>query len=126
MDPLSNDQEILPQFRNEPPTEISVDRKPDEHEEARQRCIHAYEQKSIAQPDELLACLGLVNSGLVDLALRYRNVIVQSFTDESSNLEHVRKVAAATDDYLRLVRQVQAYAQLEVRFREASKRKEDK
>jgi transposase len=74
--------------------------------------LHRFYQKNRDKMQILLGCTveTAAQAGLVDLALRYRNEIVQSFTDESSSLEQVRKVSGATDDYLRLVRQVQAYA----------------
>jgi hypothetical protein len=65
--------------------------------------------------------MALVNSGLLDFSEHYRTIIADAFSHGIKTLADLRQIASAMDGYLKLVRQTDRFAQMEIRMREANR-----
>jgi hypothetical protein len=120
---LSDNPEILSNYV-EKSSAVTPDRATDERENARFTCIRAYEAIALQQPDPLRACLETVNCGIMDIVSHYQTLIEQSFASGIKNIADLRQLAPAMDSYLKLVRQTDRFAMMEIRMQEANKRTE--
>ena len=76
--------------------------------------IGEYRQESLERSDPLQAVLGAANSGLIEVFHRYRAAIDRRIGAEPS-LDQLRKMIRDLEMCLKLARQVERYAQLELR-----------
>ncbi len=82
-----------------------------------------YQIKSLEKDDPLEANLGSINSGLIRMALWLDETIEQAMESGPPNVERLSKVLPAIDTHLRVTRQVDRFANIELRAAEARKPK---
>jgi hypothetical protein len=76
--------------------------------------IGEYRQESLERPDPLQAVLGAANSGLMEVFHRYCAAIDRRMGPEPS-LDQLRKLTLHLEMCLKLARQIDRYAQFELR-----------
>ena len=91
--------------------------------EARLGRVHDYLTNSLKKKDALEANLGSVNSGLIRVALWLDETIAKTIESGPHSIEHVESVQPAIDTHLRVARQVDRLAQIEIRAAESRKPK---
>jgi hypothetical protein len=74
-----------------------------------------YQAQSLGKPDALQANLGSLNSGLMRIALNLDEALEQALSGGPRTVERVQKLLPAIETHLRVARQVDRFAQLEMR-----------
>ena len=82
---------------------------------ARLSRVGDYQTRTLAQEDALLANLGSINSGLMCVALWLDETIKQALESGPRSVERLRRILPAIDTHLRVSRQVERFAGLELR-----------
>ena len=100
------------------PIQLSVEPKV-EQQVARLRRVSDYLTSSLAKADPLEANIGSINSGLMRLALSLDDIIERAVGAGPQTVEGLENVMPAIDTHLRVTRQVDRFAQLELRSHEA-------
>jgi hypothetical protein len=118
---LSDEREILPNLADKSTAAQSPEQAFDKSGDPRLSCIRAYEELSLRQPDPLRACLAVVNCGLMDFVAQYHTIIEDALSNGAKSLSDLRQLSSAMDCYLKLVRQTDRFAQMEIRLREDTK-----
>ena len=113
--------DLLPQTVESLPTRNN--RSKAEIREARLSCVMDYQAKSLEKTDALEANLGSINSGLMRIAVSLDEMIEQALESGPRTLESVQRILPAIETHLRLARQVDRFAQIEVRAAESRKPK---
>lgn len=91
--------------------------------EARLGRLHDYLAKSLKKKDALEANLGSINSGLMRVAVWLDETIEQAIESGPPSIERIESLLPAIDTQLRVARQVDRFAQIEIRAAEARKPK---
>lgn len=82
--------------------------------------IADYAKAALERVDPLAAVIGVANSGLFSFATRFQNAI-DAATDPNSPVPmDLRTLQPAIDSYLRIMRQIDRFTQLELRLTEPS------
>jgi hypothetical protein len=113
--------DLLPQTVESIPTRDN--RSKAEIREARLSCVMNYQAKSLEKTDALEANLGSLNSGLIRIGVSLDETIQQALESSPRTLESVQRLLPAIETHLRLTRQVDRFAQIEVRAAESRKPK---
>jgi len=82
-----------------------------------------YQAQSLAKPDPLEACLGSSNGSLMEIGCRLAEVINAGMV--GLDMAKLPQVQPALDTYLRVLRQVDRFAQLEAKFTESRRQAEE-
>jgi hypothetical protein len=82
--------------------------------------IATYLAASLAKRNPLLATVGSVNSGLMSINLFLEESLLQALAAASSSIEQLQKLQPAIDMYLRVTRQIDRFAQLEIKGKSRS------
>ncbi len=82
-----------------------------------------YQTKSLEKTDALEANLGSINSGLMRIAVSLDETIEQAIESGPRTLERVQRILPAIETHLRVARQIDRFAQIDVRAAESRKRK---
>ena len=77
--------------------------------------VAAYATASLAKRNSLLAALGSANSGLMTLNLYLEESLVQALATGPTSVEQLEKLQPSIDMYLRVTRQIDRFAQLEIK-----------
>lgn len=91
--------------------------------EARLSRVRDYQAKSLAKEDDLEANLGSINSGLMRVALWLDEAIEEALESGPRSIERLKRMLPAIDTHLRVARQVDRFAQIEIRAAESRKAK---
>lgn len=91
--------------------------------DARLSRVLDYQASSLQKDDPLEANLGSINSGLMRVALWLDETIEQAMESGPPNVERLSRILPAIDTHLRVTRQVDRFAQIELRAVEARKPK---
>jgi hypothetical protein len=102
---------------------VSIEQTASERQVARLNRLHDFQTSSLAKEDPLDANLGSVNSGLIRVALWLDEVITDAMESGPASVERLQRMLPAIDTHLRVTRQVDRFAQLELRNIEARKLK---
>ena len=94
----------------------------DRHD-ARLSRVLDYQTSSLQKEDALEANLGSINSGLMRVALWLDETIEQAMGSGPPNVERLARILPTIDTHLRVTRQVDRFAQIELRAAEARKPK---
>ena len=89
--------------------------------EARLSRVFDYQAKSLAKEDDLEANLGSINSGLMRIAIWLDEAVDQVLESGPRTVERLTRLLPAIDAHLRVTRQVDRFAQLEIRAVESRK-----
>ena len=92
---------------------------PEESHSLRRKRVAEYESVGLEKLDPLEACLAAINADLIRISFSLGDVIQQSLATETATAETVRRVEATLNNQLRVTRQIDRFAQLEVRAAEA-------
>ena len=87
--------------------------------DARLSRVLDYQVSSLEKDDPLEANLGSINSGLMRVALWLDETIEQAMESGPPNVERLSRILPAIDTHLRVTRQVDRFAQIELRAVEA-------
>ena len=90
----------------------------DRHD-ARLSRVLDYQASSLEKEDALEANLGSLNSGLMRVALWLDETIEQAMDSGPPNIDRLQRILPAIDTHLRVTRQVDRFAQIELRAAEA-------
>ena len=96
-----------------------------ERHDARPIRVRDFQASSLAKDDPLEANLGSINSGLMRVALLMDEAIEEAIPCGPRMIESVKRMLPEIESYLKITRQVDRFAQLEVRIAEARKPKVD-
>lgn len=77
--------------------------------------ISDYQASALAKEDPLQANLGSINSGLMGIAVQMDVVIQRMWSGKTESIERIQKTLPALDAYLRVARQIDRYAQIELK-----------
>lgn len=91
--------------------------------DARLSRVLDHQANSLEKDDPLEANLGSINSGLMRVALWLDETIEQAMESGPPNVERLSRILPAIDTHLRVTRQVDRFAQIELRAVEARKPK---
>lgn len=91
--------------------------------DARLSRVLDYQVSSLAKHDPLEANLGSINSGLMRVALWLDETIEEAMESGPPNVERLARILPAIDTHLRVTRQVDRFAQIELRAADARKPK---
>ena len=91
--------------------------------EARLSRVRDYQATSLAKADALEANLGSINSGLMRVALWLDETIEQTLECGPRSIERLKGLLPAIDTHLRVARQVDRFAHIEIRAAELRKPK---
>ena len=91
--------------------------------DARLSRVLDYQASSLEKDDPLEANLGSITSGLMRVALWLDEIIGQAMESGPPNVERLSRILPAIDTHLRVTRQVDRFAQIELRAVEARKPK---
>ncbi len=87
--------------------------------------IHEFREASLKSPEklekELRGCLGPVICDLLEYSSVMKSAVDETINEEQSSFERLHQLQDAMDDFLRLHRQVDRYAQLICRIQELGK-----
>ncbi|SFJ41854.1 hypothetical protein [Planctomicrobium piriforme] len=86
---------------------------------ARLRRVHDYQARSLEKSDSLEANLGSINSGLMCVALWLDEMIEHAMASGPRDIERLARIFPAIEMHLRVTRQVDRFAQIELRAQEA-------
>ncbi|WP_437191594.1 hypothetical protein [Planctomicrobium sp. SH527] len=101
-------------------------RHPVSSHEARLSRVLDYQASSLEKKDPLEANLGSINSGLMRVALWLDETIERAMQSDSPNVERLSGILPVIETHLRVTRQVDRFAQIEVRAQEARRPKPNK
>jgi hypothetical protein len=96
---------------------------PTNSHDARLSRVLDYQASSLQKDDPLEASLGSINSGLMRVALWLDETIEQAMVSGPPNVERLARILPAIDTHLRVTRQVDRFANIELRAAEARKPK---
>jgi hypothetical protein len=85
--------------------------------DARMTKLRHYVAQALATIDPLEAHLGLVNTDLLMLAYAMKAKILESMDVSSAAVDVTDQTTRAVDQYLRVSKQIERYAQLEIKLR---------
>jgi hypothetical protein len=88
---------------------------PSENYQLRLQRVRDYQNKSIANANELESNLGSINSGLLRIALRLEETIEEAMARTPVPVERMQRVYQAIDTHLRVSKQIDRFAQVELR-----------
>ncbi len=88
----------------------------------RLRRIMDYRQEVLAKADALEANLGAVNSELMSIGYRLHQAIEAAMEVAPGALDDFQKLMPAIDNYLRIAKQIDRFAQLDLRLVKARER----
>lgn len=91
--------------------------------EARLRRIRDYLNDSLNKNDPLEANVGAINSGLLRMALWLDETLENAMSDGTQNVDRLKRLLPAIEAQLKISRQVDRFAQIEIRAIEARKPK---
>ncbi len=91
--------------------------------DARLSRVLDYQACSLAKDNPLEANLGSINSGLMRVALWLDETIEEAMESGPLNVERLARILPAIDTHLRVTRQVDRFAQIELRAADARKPK---
>lgn len=91
--------------------------------DARLSRVLDYQASSLEKDDPLAANLGSINSGLMRIALWIDQTIEQTMESGPPSVERLNQLLPAIETQLRLTRQVDRFAHIELRANEARKPK---
>ncbi len=91
--------------------------------DARLSRVLDYQASSLQKDDPLEANLGSINSGLMRVALWLDKTIERAMESGPPNVERLSHILPAIDTHLRVTRQVDRFANIELRAAEARKPK---
>jgi hypothetical protein len=103
-------------------TERAIDKTFADVHEARLGRVLDYQAGSLAKEDALEANLGSINSGLMRVALWLDETIEEAMESGPRTVERLQRILPAIDTHLRVTRQVDRFAQIELRASGARKR----
>ena len=83
--------------------------------EARLDRILDYQTSALSKDDPLQANLGSVNSGLMTIAVQFDAFIGQVLAGGPATIERMQKLLPLLDAHLRVTRQIDRYAQIELK-----------
>ena len=87
--------------------------------------IHEFREESMKSPEklekQLQGCLGPVICDLLEYSSVMKSAVDEMISEEQSSFERLHQLRDSMDDYLRLHRQVERYAQLICRIQESGK-----
>ncbi len=89
--------------------------------ELRLRRIREYLHESLCKDDSLESNVGAINSGLLRMAQWIEEVLEDAMSDGSQNLDRLKRLMPAIEAQLKIARQVDRFAQIELRAVEARK-----
>ena len=84
-----------------------------------------YQLEALRKEDRLEACVAALNGGLIRFACHLEEALEQAITKGPATTDVVLQLGPPTDVYLRVVRQVDRFAQWDVRSREARRKAKD-
>jgi hypothetical protein len=121
MKPNSNDvdQNLLPDKTNR-----EIDRRRTTAADRRLARIAEYEQQSLQNEDPLEGCLGAQNVELMRIALPIEEAIKNMINKANGDLNEILKWKPGFDIYAALIRQVDRFANLELRLAESNRQAE--
>ena len=93
--------------------------RPSKSHDARLSRVLDYQASSLQKDDPLEANLGSINSGLMRVALWLDETIEQAMVSGPPNVERLSRILPAIDTHLRVTRQVDRFANIELRAAEA-------
>ncbi len=102
------------------PLQVTDQEAVDTHE-VRVRRVLDYQANSLGKEDALEANLGSINSGLMRVALWLDETIEQAMESGPRTVERLQGLLPAIDTHLRVTRQVDRFAQTELRVAESRK-----
>ena len=74
---------------------------------------------ALATACPLEANLGIVKCGLIDLAQRLHTALVSALGEPPATVAEIEQVSRTIDQYLRLTKQIDRYAQLAIKLRQS-------
>ena len=105
------------------PREVTAAAPPVSSHDARLSRVLDYQVSALEKDDPLEANLGSINSGLMRVALWLDETIEQAMASGPPNVERLSRILPATDTLLRVARQVDRFANIELRAAAARKPK---
>lgn len=81
-----------------------------------------YQSGAAARPDPLEANLGLINGGLMRIGLAIDEAVTRALAKTPITIEQLDRMRPTIEMYLRITRQVDRFAQLELKCRVATAR----
>ena len=93
----------------------AIDQTVADSHEARLSRVLDYQASSLGKEDPLEANLGSINSGLMRVALWLDETIEQAMESGPRTVERLQRILPAIDTHLRVTRQVDRFAQIELR-----------
>ena len=91
--------------------------------DARLSRVIDYQAISLKKNDALEANLGSINSGLMRIAVSLDETIEQAIESAPRTLDRAQRILPAIETHLRVARQIDRFAQIEVRAAESRKRR---
>lgn len=114
---MDENEPVLPETPDVAPSASHQSRA--DTQEARLSRVLDYQTASLAKRDPLAANLGSINSGLMRVALWLDETIEQAIGSGPRTVERLQKILPAIDTHLRVTRQVDRFAQIELRAAES-------
>ena len=111
--------ELLPDAGEIAPT--TTGQSPGDRHAARMSRVLDYQADSLEKENALEANLGSINSGLMQIALQLDETIKRTIDSGPGTVEGLHAVMPAIDTHLRVTRQVDRFAQIELRAAELRK-----
>ena len=81
-----------------------------------------YLKSTLQESDPLDANLGSTNSGLIRMSLGFERSLLSKLEDGSPDVGQLIQILPAIETHLRMMRQVERFAQLKLRIEQARKR----
>ena len=91
--------------------------------QARRQRIREYHAEVLGHEKPLSAVLGSLSAGLMEIGVQLEEEIHESSNAEPLTVEHLMNRRPAIEAYLKVLRQIDRFAQLEVRMRPSERRK---
>ena len=89
-------------------------------QDPRLKRVADYVNAAIQRADPLAAVIGVANSGLFSLATRFQDAIAAATDPKNPEPMDLRTLQPAIDAYLRIMRQIDRFTQLELRLTDPS------
>jgi len=90
---------------------------------ARLRRVEDYQNDALAKKNALEANLGSINAGMIRIAVWLDDILERTMGSELPSVELLQKISPAIDTQLRVARQIDRFANLELRVDETRKPK---
>lgn len=119
----ANREMLYPSQQSTTAASVSIEQTASERHVARLKRLHDFQTSSLAKDDPLEATLGSVNSGLMGIAFWLDEVLTDAMESGPPSIERLQRMLPAIEAHLRVTRQVDRFAQLELRNVEARKLK---